>query len=83
MADITTGTRVRRIDKSTKPREGTIVDVAERQGRACASQRQKVALRIQVRWDGDPSNTTHPSVRDGQTSWLEVSAEGKRWERLP
>lgn len=78
------GDRVQRIDPSSRLRRvGTVIELGNRPARACETQAQKVELRIRVRWDGDPSDKTHPSCRDGQTSWLAVSAEGKRWKRLP
>lgn len=78
------GDRVQRIDPSSRDhRVGTVIELGSRPARACETQAQKVELRIRVRWDGDPSDKRHPSCRDGQTSWLAVSAEGKRWKRLP
>lgn len=78
MKDIEIGARVRRMPGG---RKGTVVEIADRPARQCTTQLQRSELRIRVLWDAINPTSGYQSDRATRT-WLAVSGEGTRWERL-
>lgn len=68
--EVKIGDRVRSIDPTVTSRDGTVVEIAEREGPGHRG-RGKSTRRIRVAWDGKPR------------TWLACDAEGKRWCRIP
>lgn len=75
--EIKIGDRVRRVDATSLSSIGTVCEIAERPSRTTDSgQRITVEMRIRVAWDPD-------SAGRSRRTWLAMSGEGSRWERVP